>query len=152
MFISDEISRNRTTHKKLEKAIFQLTENYEVGMDYLSEIDEELSNELGDSMTYRNKSPFGRHFDSILQKSNSFVQNLQTRSQNICLEENSRYYLPNLPESVDFGFNDRNTLYANLSFMDWLDYWSYLIPLESKCYFYKLYLRKLDENRNNLQN
>ena len=50
-------------------------------MDYLSEIDEELSNELGDSMTYRNKSPFGRHFDSILQKSNSFVQNLQTRIQ-----------------------------------------------------------------------
>ena len=75
-------------------------------MDYLAEIDEELSNELGDSMTYRNKSPFGRHFDSILQKSNSFVQNLQTRSQNVCLEENSRYYLPNLPESVDFGFND----------------------------------------------
>ena len=26
-----------------------------------------------------------------------FVQNLQTRTQNICLEENSRYYLPNLP-------------------------------------------------------
>ena len=67
-------------------------------MDYLAEIDEELSNGLGDSMTYRNNSPLGRHFDSILQKSNSFVQNLQTRSQNICLEENSRYYLPNLPE------------------------------------------------------
>ena len=84
--------------RKLEKAIFQSTENYEVGVDYLSEIDEELSNELRDSMTYRNKSPFGRHFDSILQKSNSFVQNLQTRFQNICLEENSRYFLPNLPE------------------------------------------------------
>ena len=44
--------------KKLEKAIFQSTENYEVGMDYLSEIDEELSNELGDRMTYRNQFPF----------------------------------------------------------------------------------------------
>ena len=72
MFISDEMSRNRKHIKKLEKAIFQSTENYEVGMDYLSEIDEELSNELGDSMTYRNKSPFGRHFDSILQKSKFF--------------------------------------------------------------------------------
>ena len=67
-------------------------------MDYLSEIDEELYNELGDSMTYKNKSPFGRHFDSILQKSNSFVQDLQTRRQTTPLEVNSRYFLPDLPE------------------------------------------------------
>ena len=46
----------------------------------------------------------------------------------------------------------RNTLYANLSFMDWLYYWSYLISFKSKCYFYKLYCRKLDENRNILKN
>ena len=84
--------------KKIENAIFHANENYELGMDYLSEIDEELYNELGDSMTYKNKSPFGRHFDSILQKSNSFVQDLQTRRQTTPLEVNIRYFLPNLPE------------------------------------------------------
>lgn len=83
--------------KKLENAIFHCNENHELGMDYLSEIDEELSNELGDCMTYRNKSPFGKHFDSILQKSKSFVQDLQTRPQTISLEVNHRYYLPDLP-------------------------------------------------------
>ena len=84
--------------KIIENAIFHANENYELGMDYLSEIDEELHNELGDSMTYKNKSPFGRHFDSILQKSNSFVQDLQTRRQTTPLEVNIRYFLPNLPE------------------------------------------------------
>ena len=83
--------------KKLENAIFHCNENHELGMDYLSEIDEELSNELGDCMTYRNKSPFGKHFDSILQKSKSFVQDLQTRPQTISLEVNHIYYLPDLP-------------------------------------------------------
>ena len=39
--------------KHLENAIFNLDENYELGKDYLSEIDKELFNELGDSMTYR---------------------------------------------------------------------------------------------------
>ena len=41
--------------KKNENAIFHANENYELEMDYLSEIDEELYNELGDSITYKNK-------------------------------------------------------------------------------------------------
>ena len=82
--------------KLLENAIFNLGQNYEIRKKYLTEIDEELSNELGDSLTYRKKYSFGKHYDTILQKSNSFVRNVQSRMQRAPKEENSRYYSPNL--------------------------------------------------------
>ncbi|KAI6648351.1 hypothetical protein LOD99_12160 [Oopsacas minuta] len=101
MFIRMKFPEIEQYIKHLENAIFNIDENYELVVDYLSEIseiDEELSNELGDSMTYRKMSPFGRHYDAIRQKSDSFARNLQSRKQRAPLEENSRYYSPNLPD------------------------------------------------------
>ena len=45
--------------EKLQNAVYNFDENYEFEMEYLSEIDEELPNEIGDSITYRKESPFG---------------------------------------------------------------------------------------------
>ena len=42
---------------ELQNAVYNFDENYEFEMEYLSEIDEELPNEMGDSITYRKKSP-----------------------------------------------------------------------------------------------
>ena len=45
-------------------------------MEYLTQMDEELANEMGDGITYRKKSPFRQHFDSILKKCNCNVKYL----------------------------------------------------------------------------
>ena len=83
--------------EKLQNAVYNFDENYEFEMEYLSEIDEELPNEMGDSITYRKKSPFGKHFDTILKKCNSFVQNLECKHEITLFGENNKYYLPSLP-------------------------------------------------------
>ena len=62
--------------EKLKNAIYQIDENYELEIEYLTEIDEELPNEMGDSISYRRKFPFGKHFDSILKKCKRYVQKL----------------------------------------------------------------------------
>ena len=84
--------------EKLENAIFQIDENYELEIEYLTEIDEELPNEMGDSISYRRKSPFGKHFDSMLKKCKRYVQKLESQQKITLLGENYGYYLPSLPE------------------------------------------------------
>ena len=84
--------------EKLENAIYQIDENYELEIEYLTEIDEEMPNEMGDSISYRRKFPFGKHFDSILKKCKRYVQKLESQQKITLLGENYGYYLPSLPE------------------------------------------------------
>ena len=84
---------------KLENAILcHSNEKYELEMEYITQMDEELPKEMGDGLTYRKKSPFGQHFDSILKKCSCNVTYLESQLKNTQLEENNIYYFPSLPE------------------------------------------------------
>ena len=69
-------------------------ENYELELEYIPQMDEELPNEMGDSISYRKKSHFGQHYDSILNKCYCTIQSLETLSKNTPIEENRAYYCP----------------------------------------------------------
>ena len=84
---------------KIENAVqCNSEENYELELEYIPQMDEKLPNEMGDSISYRKKSPFGQHYDSILNKCYCTIQSLETLSKNTPIEENRAYYCPNLPE------------------------------------------------------
>ena len=84
---------------KLEEAIcLAVSDNdYISDIKYLKELDEELPNQQGDRLTYKYKSPFGRHFHDIYQKSSNFTRNLSIKYSHHSFEENTEYYLPDLP-------------------------------------------------------
>ena len=65
---------------KLDNAISISSEEFNVDLEYLPELDEELPNSLGDGNTYRTRSPFGIHFQSVISKleSKKRKHNIQT--------------------------------------------------------------------------
>ena len=99
MFFQSKVPGNRKYIDKLENAILcNSDEKYELELEYITQMDEELPNEMGNGITYRKKSPFGQHYDSILNKCYCNVKSLENLSNNIPLEENLAYYCPKLPE------------------------------------------------------
>ena len=74
MFFQSKAHGNRKFISKLENAILcHSNEKYELEMEYITQMDEELPNEMGDGLTYRKKSPFGQHFDSILKSATAML-------------------------------------------------------------------------------
>ncbi|KAI6658883.1 hypothetical protein LOD99_10924 [Oopsacas minuta] len=74
VFISLSISCSRNRYPEVEKYIAMLQriitcdqEQVDLEIDYLAELDEELPNDLGDSITYKSSSPYGRHIESVLK-------------------------------------------------------------------------------------
>ena len=68
---------------EIDKAILMINED-EVTSDneYLNELDEEIPNILGDQMTRKEKSPFGKHFQLIFNKCKVLVDNLENKYHN----------------------------------------------------------------------
>ena len=91
-----------------------------IKIDENYELEEELPNEMGDSISYRRKSPFGMHFNSIL-KISCYVQNLRGNKGLHYLEK--IMYIIYLV-CLSFG----HTLYFNMPFMDRFRYWPRIIP------------------------
>ena len=61
----------------------------DLDIDYLAELDEELPNDLGDSITYKVSSPYGRHFKSALNIFKILVNDLENKySNSLHFEEN----------------------------------------------------------------
>ena len=60
---------------KLQDAIlFTVNNNDNTSeIEYLEELDEEMPNKQGDSLTYKDKSPFGKHFQNIYNKCSNFI-------------------------------------------------------------------------------
>ena len=82
----------------LEKAINGEEEREYLAIDYLEDLNEELPNDLGDSLTYKSKSPFGKYFERELTNCQDFIEKMEeTYSGRRDFEENSLYSLPKLP-------------------------------------------------------
>ena len=83
----------------LQRIITSGQEQVDLDIDYLTELDEELPNDLGDSITYKASSTYGRHFESALNKSKIFVNDLENKySNSLHLEENQIFFCPKLLE------------------------------------------------------
>ena len=54
------------TFIKLRKLLNE--EDIDIEFEYVAELDEEYINDMGDSNSYKSKSPFGRYFNSVLIK------------------------------------------------------------------------------------
>ena len=61
---------------KLDNAISISSEEFNVDLEYLPELDEKLPNSLWDGNTYRTRSPFGIHFQSELQNCMQVISQL----------------------------------------------------------------------------
>ena len=79
----------------LEKAI-NFEEQVDVKIEYLAELDEELPNELGDSLTYKSKSPFGRHFENILTTCQTLINQLDVKYAGSSKLRYNLFFLPKL--------------------------------------------------------
>ena len=100
---------------KLENAILcNSDEKCELELEYITQMDEELPKEMGDGITYRKKSPFGQHYDSILNKCYCNVKSLENLSNNIPPEENLAYYCPKLPEFLATNYMPICPLWTSL--------------------------------------
>ena len=53
---------------KLQTIISCEKEQIDLNVDFIEDFDEELPNDLGDSFTYKNKSPFGKYFTNSLNR------------------------------------------------------------------------------------
>ena len=82
---------------KLDNAISISSEEVNVDLEYLPELDEELPNSLGDGNTYRTRSPFGIHFQSELQNCMQVISRLESKKRVHNLETNL-YFLPDFPK------------------------------------------------------
>ena len=87
---------------------------------------------MGDGITYRKKSPFGQHYDSILNKCYSNVKSLETLSKNTPLEKNQTYYCHNLPEFLATNYIPICPLWIGMT----IDHWSFKILWRGQCNFY----------------
>ena len=81
----------------LEKAIDYDEEQVDMEIGYLAELDEELPNELGDSITYKTKSPYGRHFQNILTTSQALINQLDIKHVGSSKLRDNFFFLPKLP-------------------------------------------------------
>ena len=82
---------------KIEKAIKSKEEDIDEDFDYIAELDEELTNDMGDSNSYKSKSPFGRYFNGVLIKCQERIYHLEIMHKTTSLVENDNYFLPRLP-------------------------------------------------------
>ena len=66
-------------------------------IEYLAELDEELPNELGDGLTYKSKSPYGRHFENILTTTQALINQLEIQHVGSSKLRDNVFFLPKLP-------------------------------------------------------
>ena len=81
----------------LEKAITYDEEQVDVEIEYLAELDEELPKELGDGLTYKSKSPYGRHFENILTTTQALINQLEIQHVGSSKLRDNVFCLPKLP-------------------------------------------------------
>ena len=85
---------------KIEKAIESKEEDIDIEFEYVAELDEEYINDMGDSTSYKSKSPFGRYFNSVLIKCQERIDDLKLQHKDdddSFLEDNDHFLLPQLP-------------------------------------------------------
>ena len=76
---------------KLDNAISISSEEFNVDLEYLPELDEELPNSLGDGKTYRTRSPFGIHFQSELQNCIQVISKLESKKRKHNIQTNLHF-------------------------------------------------------------
>ena len=109
----------------------------DLDVDFIEDFDEELPNHLGDSVTYKNKFPFGKHFTNSLNRGQIFFSELENKyADSVQLEDNNF--------SSQMGRVPNNSLYLFL--MD-RQFSSTIITIMSAVMMFKRYSGKLDENR-----
>ena len=69
---------------------------------------EEMPNKQGDSLTYKDKSPFGKHFQNI------YYNKCSNSIQKIFFEENNEFYLPDLPDFLATHYMPISPLWTGL--------------------------------------
>ena len=69
-------------------AISISSEEFNIDLEYLPELDEDLPNSLGDGNTYRTGSPFGIHFQSELQNCMQVISELESKKRVRNIETN----------------------------------------------------------------
>ena len=101
---------------KLQDAILLTVNNNDntSEIEYLEELDEEMPNKQGDSLTYKDKSPFGKHFQNIYNKCSNFIQNLSIKYMHHSFEENNELYLPDLPDFLATHYMPISPLWTGL--------------------------------------
>ena len=82
--------------QKLDNAIGLSNDKFDIDLEYLEGLDEELDNTLGDSNTYKNRSPFGIYFQSELNKCTQYITELNIKKRTQHCKENI-HFLPSLP-------------------------------------------------------
>ena len=81
----------QTYFHKIDNAFRIRYEDSTIYLEYFQELDEELSNTLGDETTYKTRSPFEIHFQTELNNCRRIITELKhVWKENI-------YFLPNLP-------------------------------------------------------
>ena len=88
---------------KLDNAISISSEEFNVDLEYLPELDEELPNGLGDGNTYRARSSFGIHFQSELQNCMKVISELESKKRVQNMDTNL-YFLPDFPKFLACQF------------------------------------------------
>ena len=80
---------------KLDSSIC-LDKEFDFDLENITELDESLPNEMGDSKTYKSRSPFGKHFQNELMNCKRLVGIFEMEEQNENTPKNN-YYFPDLP-------------------------------------------------------
>ena len=84
---------------KLENVITFKKEQVDLDVDYIDDLDEELHNDLGDGSTYKNRSPFGKHFTNSLTRCQYFISELEDKYvHTLHFEDNNIFFHPKWPE------------------------------------------------------
>ena len=80
---------------KVQKAINFNEDDIDDVFEYVAELDEELTNDMGDSNSYKSKSPFGRYFNNVLVTCQERIKHLEIQHESTF--EDNEYFLPRLP-------------------------------------------------------
>ena len=81
---------------KIDKAVKFNEQEIDNDFEYVAELDEELNNDIGDSNSYKSKSPFGIYFNSVFIRCQERIDALEIKHKTSSLEDNDNYLLPRL--------------------------------------------------------
>ena len=80
---------------KVQKPINFNEDDIDDVFEYVAELDEELTNDMGDSNGCKSKSPFGRYFNNMLVTCQERIKQLEIQHESTF--EDDEYFLPRLP-------------------------------------------------------
>ena len=98
---------------KLNSSTICLDKEFDFDLENITELDESLPNKMGDSKTYKSRSPFGIHFQNELMNCKWLVGIFEMEEQNESTPKNN-YYFPDLPSFLVTHYMPVCTLWSGL--------------------------------------